>query len=108
MCAVRRAGGLALLSLRAIKAALAGYRVLSTDDARVVNDRIAPIYDWRFNFPGARNSYDLLLEVEHGSMKGKHARRACRLETARHMRPRPRLTIAPAAEFAALSGAVAG
>ena len=41
MCAVCRAGGLALLSLSPIKAALARDRVSSANDVRATNERLA-------------------------------------------------------------------
>jgi hypothetical protein len=62
MCAVCRAGGLALLSLSPIKAALARDRVPSANDMRATNERLASLYGWLFKLTSARNSYCLPLE----------------------------------------------
>ena len=61
MGAVCWAGGLALLSLSPIKAALARDRVPSANDMRATNERLASLCGWLFKLTSARNSYCLPL-----------------------------------------------
>jgi hypothetical protein len=89
MRAMRKADGLALLSLLGIRAGWARDHVTSANDARASNDRLAPRYGCLFNFSGGWNSYGPSLEAVRLGMKSRRALRGRRLELARHMQRRP-------------------